>query len=333
MNISDVARKAGVSKSTVSKVMNHYKGVSEETKQKVLAAVEGSTYTPNVFAKSLTTGKSNLIGLFMSDDLLESFITHIYWSEVVSGIREALVKEKYHVLMFAASPDEDFLKHATEYRVDGVIMLGDYPQPAIVQSLLDSGVPCIVFDRNLAGRRTGYVSSDDEGGAIMAVRHLLEEGRTKIAHISGPGWSYESAKRLETYKHTLAEAGLPVLPEYILEGEYSVDSGIAEGHRLLSLQNPPDAVFCAADTIAAGVIQAAKERQVKVPEQLMVVGYDDLPLCEYVNPTLTSIRQERRWMGKIAAEAVLEMIANPDSEPADHRTQVTLIPRGSTGKP
>jgi LacI family transcriptional regulator len=329
VNISDVAQKAGVAKSTVSKVLNNYKGVSEETKRKVMAAIESSTYTPSVFAKSLTTGKSNLIGLFMSDDLLESFIVHLYWSEVVSGIREALVKEKYHVLMFAASPDEDFLKFATEYKVDGVIMLGDYPEPAYVRSLLDSGIPCVVFDRKLFGTRVGYVSSDDVRGAELAVRHLIGQGHRRIAHISGPSWSFESAKRMQTYRRVMKEEDLPVPDNYVLVGEYSVESGAEQGRRLLTLPEPPTAVFCAADTIAAGIIQAAKELEVAVPQQLMVVGYDDLQLCQYLQPPLASIRQERGLMGNIAANTVLAMIRDAELPPPDYHVEVNLIVRES----
>jgi len=333
VNISDVAKKAGVSKSTVSKVLNNYKGVSEETRRKVREAIESTTYTPNVFAKSLTTGKSNLIGLFVSEDLLESFIVHVYWSEVVSGIREALVKEKYHVLMFAASPDEDFLRFAKEYKVDGVIMLGDYPEPASVQNLLDSGIPCVAFDRNLTGRRVGYVSSDDARGSELAVRHLIDQGHRRIAHISGPNWSFESAKRMSTYRRVMEEARLPVPDEYVLAGEYSMESGMEMGRRLLSLPEPPTAVFCAADTIAAGVIQAAKERRIGIPDPFMVVGYDDLPLCEYLQPPLATIRQERRAMGHIAAEAVLAMIRDAELPPPDHAVDVKLIVRDSARRP
>jgi len=333
MNISDIAKKAGVAKSTVSKVLNNYKGVSEETRRKVLAAIESSTYTPSALAKSLTTGRSNLIGLFVSEDLLESFIVHAYWSEIVAGIREALVKDKYHVLMFAASPDEDFLKFAQEYRVDGVIMLGDYPEPAQVRNLLNSGVPCVVFDRNLSGRRVGYVSSNDVRGAELAVRHLIGQGHRRIAHISGPSWSYESAKRMQTYRRVMEEHHLPVPDSYVCIGEYSVESGVELGRRLLALPEPPTAVFCAADTIAAGVIQAAKECGVDVPRQLMVVGYDDLPLCEYLQPPLASIRQERKAMGHIAAASVLAMIRDKELPPPDHHVNVRLIVRESARLP
>src|SRR5690606_1901538 len=214
------------------------------------------------------------------------------------------------------------------HNVDGVVLIDSGTWDASLQRLADSKIPCVTLDRPAAGPRTTYVTSDNVGGARLAVRHLYARGRRTIATIAGPIRTRPGAERLRGYIGELERLGLPHRPELIVEGDFYLSGGYAAMRRLLELPERPDAVFVAGDEMALGAMRAIGEAGLKVPEDIALVGFDDLEVAALVQPGLTTIAQDKAGFGTAAAAAVLAMINGGGSPPRILPT--TLIVRGSS---
>jgi LacI family transcriptional regulator len=257
---------------------------------------------------------------------------------VLAGLKHFLGAEGYDLLLFSSEePNAEgglhsYARRARHHRVDGVVVLalddGDDPE---VQKLLDAKTPMIAVDLVVAGDAASYVASDNLGGARMAVRHLHDLGHERIATIVGLAHTKPAADRLLGYRAEIQELGLPQRPEYEAPGDFYFDSGEAAMRHLLALKEPPTAVFAASDMMAVGAIKAIEDAGLRCPDDIAVVGFDDIQLAELVSPALTTISQDKRALGVAAARSLVQLIDDADAAPHVSVLPVDLVVRQSCG--
>ena len=338
VSIREVAKSSGVSVATVSRVFNGYADVSAETRQRVLAAARKLDYTPNSAARRLVKRRSQLIGVILFTGQEHPDLQHPFFLEVLVGLKHSLGADGYDVLLFATEQPgttpgpHAYARRARHHGVDGVVVLAvdDAEEPEL-QKLLAAGTPVVAVDLPLSGERASYVASDNLGGARLAVRHLHRLGHTRIATIAGLAHTKPAADRLLGYRAEIQELGLPSRPEYEAPGDFYFDTGEGAMRHLLALAEPPTAVFAASDMMAVGAIKAVVEAGLRVPEDIAVVGFDDIQLAELVSPALTTVRQDKRALGMAAARSLVQLIDEPGTAPHVSVLPVELVVRRSCG--
>jgi LacI family transcriptional regulator len=267
-------------------------------------------------------------------------VKHPFFSGAFLGIRNRLVAGGCDLLFCATPPSQlgapvrtAAVKRTIERGVDGLIIWGLGTRDPEVATILESGVPAVFIDHDQIGARVGYVMSANVEAMGNVVHHLYENGRRRIAHITGLSNTRPGPDRLLGYRSELAKLGLPTRPEYVEEGDYYHRSGYEASKRLLALPEPPDAITCASDVMAIGAMVAVAEAGLRVPEDIAVTGFDDAPFAATVMPSLTTVRQDAIGMGTAAAEAILLMLERPDEPPPTLVLPAELIIRESSGPP
>ncbi|MFZ5817060.1 MAG: LacI family DNA-binding transcriptional regulator [Bacillota bacterium] len=333
--IRDLARRAGVSVATISRVLNNYPDVSEETKQRVLRLVSELDYRPSNAARSLVTRRSNVIGVFFLRDHENMVVIHPFFQEVLVGFKRAVGQAGFDMLFFTSQKpgDTDFsyTKRCLQHQVDGVVLMGVERHDPGVTELAASGIPCIAVDVDVLGRRAGYVMSDNQSGARRAVEHLQSLGHRRIALINGIANSRVGHDRFVGYCDALARAGIPYRSEYVRDYDFTWEHGYQAMQELLELPEPPTAIFAAADYTAMGAIKAIHERGLRIPQDVALVGFDDIQVASMVHPALTTIRQDKEALGRAAGEALVRLIENPDASPPIITLPTELVIRESCG--
>lgn len=331
VTIKDVARAAGVGQATVSRVLNGSGPVGQETRERVLAACRALGYVPNGPARSLVNRATGTVGLIIPD------ITNPFFPAVTRGVEDAASQAGYTV--FLCNTDNDSAMEETDVRklrercVDGIIFVGSQARRSRLERLLQDGIPVVVTDREVSDLDADSVLVDNAAGASAAVSHLVELGHTRIAHAAGHRETPTGQDRCTGYRSALEQAGLPVDESLIVWGEFNVESGIRAGQVLLGRSPRPTAIFAANDMIALGVIRAAREAGLAVPQDLSVVGFDDIPMAALVSPPLTTVRQPAYEMGWLAMRMLLERIeGRVTGGGRRHLFRPELILRGSTRK-
>ncbi len=329
VTIRDVARRAGVGVATVSRVLNGTGYVKAETRERVLAAAAELGYVPSQLARGLVRRLSGTVGLVVPD------ITNPFFPLITRGVEDAASEAEYTV--FLCNSDNDPALEANdvqklrERRVDGVIFVGTTERRELVDRLLADGIPVVVMDRQLDHTEVDTVLVDNLAGARAACRHLIELGHRRIAHAAGHQSTRTGQDRCQGYRVALEEAGLAYDPACVVWGDFTYESGYRAGQVLLGRSPRPTAVFAGNDLIALGVIRAAEEAGLAVPDDLSVVGFDDIQMAALVRPGLTTVRQPAREMGRMAMVMLLERIRGEAAGPG--RRQVyrpELIVRGTT---
>jgi LacI family transcriptional regulator len=336
--IREVAELSGVSVSTVSRVFNGYGDVSSATRERVLAMARALDYAPSAAARTLVRRRSQLIGVVLFTGHEHPDIGHPFFQDVLVGLKRGIGARGYDVLLFAteqpgSSRDgaHSYLRRARHHHVDGIVLMGvDRDDPEVLK-LVEAGIPLIGVDLDVTGAKATHVASDSVGGARLAVRHLHALGHRRIATIAGPQDSKPGADRLVGFRAELHALGLEARPEYERIGDFYTESGERATRALLALPDPPTAVFAAADLMAVGAMKAAREAGLRVPQDLAVVGFDDIQLASLIDPPLTTIRQDKVGVGQAAARALLEQVENPESAPAALTLPVELVVRASCG--
>jgi LacI family transcriptional regulator len=257
---------------------------------------------------------------------------------VLVGLKHGIGAGEYDVLLFATDrPESDgngarsYLGRARHHRVDGVVLMGVDREDPEVAKLVEADIPIVGVDLDVTGANATHVSSDNVGGARLAVRHLYGLGHRRIATIAGPENHKPGADRLVGFRAELQALGIERRPEYELIGDWYTESGERAMQALLALPEPPTAVFAAADLMAVGAMKAARDAGLDVPADLAVVGFDDIQLASLLHPALTTIHQDKVGLGRAAARAILEQIENPEMTPAALTLPVELIIRASCG--
>ncbi|EDL62521.1 LacI family DNA-binding transcriptional regulator, partial [Bacillus sp. SG-1] len=311
LTIRDIAKMAGVSPATVSKIINNYGGISEATRQKVFKIIEETKYQPNFSAKSLATKKSNLIGLIYAGKINVDF-THPFFNEVVNAFKKAVGTLGYDLLLFSNEQfykgESKYLERCKHFHVDGcLIIAGDEIEEAI-EEIVNSDIPCIGVDLQLEGPRSSYVMTDNIKIGSKVVEHLYLNQIRKVAYIGGKQDSLIASIRNKGFMDGMNQFGLPIHDEWIRYGDFFEESGYRSMKEILQAEELPQAVFAASDMMALGALKAIKERGLSVPDDIQLIGCDDIESCRYSDPQLTTVKQDKQKLGKLAAYMLDDLI-------------------------
>ena len=326
--IRDVAREAGVSVATVSHVINGTRPVAPETAARVRRTMEALDYHPNAVAQSLRTRKTHAIGAVVSD------ITNPFFATLVRGAEDAAIEAGYSLIVCNSdeSPEKEdrYVRLLRRRQLDGLLIspVGDGSGKA-VQELPQWKVPFVFIDRRAKGINADAVLSDNIGGAYQATKHLIERGHRRIGIILGIKGATTTEERLAGYQKALEEVGLPFSNELVTYGGYRVEGGRKMTEKLLSLPEPPTAIFSMNNLMTVGVLKVLAQRQIVIPHDMAVVSFDDLDLGELFQPPLTAVNQNPYEIGKIAMGILLSRFSGED-EREEIRVPVELKIRGST---
>jgi LacI family transcriptional regulator len=287
---SDVAKLAGVSQSMVSYILNENTNlkISKETRQRVFEAMTRLGYVPNNLARSLRSGQTQTVGLVVPDN------SNPFFAEIARQIEDLVFERGFSLIL--CNTDGDAHKESTYVdvlltkQVDGVILISANGSTASLEHLQQSGIPYVLTDRNIEGVHADLVLVDNLVGGYLATRYLVELGMRRIACISGPVRT-SSGDRVKGYEKALAEAGIDLDPSLIVASTYTIEGGIASMNSLLDSGPAPDGLFACNDMIALGAMRAAREHGLRVPQDLSVVGFDDIVLAHAIEPQLTTISQ------------------------------------------
>jgi LacI family transcriptional regulator len=331
--LEEVARLAGVSRSTVSRVVNEQPNVRPSTKERVWEAIRQSGYQPNVVARSLVTNRTQIIGFVIAEAVTKVFADP-FFALLLRGATEVCNSRHYQLLLslFTNPQDQeqDCERVLSSGYLDGVIVASSLMNDPLIPSVLRRGIPLVSIGR-YSGEQAHYVDSDNVDGARMAVEHLIRLGHRNIATITGRLRMNVGQDRLEGYRQALNAHGLDVRDELVVEGDFTEYSGMVAMQRLLSFS--PSAVFAANDVMAIGALKALRAAKLRVPQDIALVGFDDIPLSSVVEPELTTVRQPIERMGLVAVELLLDMIDNPSDDVSSRKIilPTELVVRASCG--
>lgn len=332
--LKEVAKKAKVSITTVSRVMNDAAKVNPETRERVERAMRVLGYQPSRVAQRLrtTNGRSKLLGLIIPD------IQNPFYSNIVRGIEDVAYGKDYAVILCNSdensSKEKFYLDVLQSESVDGVILPPIHQHGKMMEGLIDSGIPIVCVDRKLAQSTLDTVVIDNEKGGYLAVSHLLEQGHQRIAILTSSPQFSSFEERQKGYEKALTEAGIEIDRDLIREGDpRSSEDARQITHEILKLNPAPTAIFATNNLMTLGVLEAVNEQHLKIPRNISVIGFDDMPWAKAISPPLSVIKQPAYEMGRRAAELFFQRIEDPGREPVQVIMEPKLIVRKSTGKP
>lgn len=324
--LSDVAEAAGVSPTAVSRYLNNRIDLPQATRERIDAAIAKLNYRPNLLAKRLSTGRAEAISLVTPE------IANPFFAELAGAIEAEAQAHGYAVYMTSTRGDLareiDAIQRLQDQHVDGLIMMTNRPDDGTLAALLSRHQNVVLLDEDIPGVSVPRVFVENEQGSYLATRHLIEAGHREIAIVSGPQSLMSVGERLAGFERAMDEAGLVVRAGWVLLGDYSREYGRAAAGQLLGGLHRPTAVVACSDYIAIGILQATRLAGLDVPRDLSLVGFDDMPFAELVDPPLTTVRQPIADMGRAAFGSLLALINKTDAE-AHTRLPVELIIRKS----
>jgi len=338
ISLIDVAKQAGVSRSTVSRVVNNDEYVSDDTRRVVQAAIKELGYVPNVAARSLRTQRTQVIAVVMPDPLSHIFSTDNphYYSALIQAISQVSQAQDYAMLLWVGPLDgerEQYYENILKKRImDGLIIAASVEDEFFfVDELLSLQMPFVVIGRPMThADQVSYVSIDNVQAAEQGVDFLVRQGYRRIAKIAGNWNNADSRERVEGYKHALQQHGLPVNPDLIKIDTFSRQAGYRQMHALLAEGRDIDAVFAGSDIIALGALDALNEVGLKVPHDIALLGFDDIPDAAKIEPPLTTIRQSITGKAERATQLLLNMIEGRVAAPKRVLLPTELVQRAST---
>lgn len=323
--IVDIARESGVSLSTVSRVLNGYEFVKESTRQRVLETAERLGYVANLTARSLAGGRSQIIGVLVPG------LDNSYIGEILRGIDEELAHVHYDVMLYTTHRYRDkeayYVKAITNSLIDGLLVLVPLIPDEYLNALPRADFPHVMIDQ--ADARSDSVVATNWQGAYDATRYLIELGHRRIGFITGQMQLSSAIERLEGYKNALIDHNIPVDHALIVNGDFQPKSGYAAAHQLLKLPSLPTAIFASNDLEAFGAIDALREHGLRIPDDVSIIGFDDIPHALMTYPKLTTVRQPLVQMGRMAVRLLLEQLDNPGRPPRCVTLATSLVIRDS----
>ncbi|MCK9222395.1 MAG: LacI family transcriptional regulator [Limnochordia bacterium] len=331
----EVARLAGVSGATVSRVFNNHPVVTDRTRKQVLEAARKLNYYPNSNGRRLVSSRTNTLVVMMPyvSDKVHIFYRH-YFAEILSGIAQVTNSRGYDMLVsfypIGESPAESCVKILMEKKADGALILGSWEDDSLLERLIDVQATFVLIGGVSKEQTISFIDGDHRQGARAVVDYLVGLGHRRICFVNGP-WEYSNSRdRQAGYIEGLEAAGIPVEPNLILTGRYSRTSGYQLVEQILS--RSPDAIFAANDRMAFGIYQGFRERQISIPEQYSLVGYDDSDLAGYMEPKLTTVSVPLYEMGLQGAEIVINQLEGTQHPPIQRLLPTELVIRGTVGR-
>ncbi|OES46640.1 LacI family DNA-binding transcriptional regulator [Domibacillus iocasae] len=333
LTIKDIAKMAGVSPGTVSKIINDYGGISSKTRKKVLDIIMETGYQPTFSAKSLATKKSNLIGLIYAGKVNVDF-AHPFFNEVVTTFKKTIGHLGYDILMFSNEQfhqgNENYWARCQHFQVDGCLLIAGEEIEDAIYELVSKDIPCIGIDMEIKGPRSSFVMTDNMNLSRKVVQHLYLNSVRKIGFIGGKRDSAIAILREKGFLQAMNQFGLKVNQDWIQYGDFHEESGYAAMKRILEQKNYPQAIFAASDMMALGALRAIKEHGLKVPQDIGLIGCDDIDTCRHSDPQLTTVKQDKERLGKLAAYMLNDLI-NGQSQLKPVFVDSELIVRESCG--
>lgn len=328
-SMNDVARRAGVSIATVSRVLNNSSSVNEETRLKILKAIKELKYQPSRVAKRLRSkgGPGNLLGVLIPD------IQNPFYVDVLRGIEDIAYKNNYVIIVCNFSQDEKkeamYLDILESEAIDGLIAAPASEDDVRVKKMVQSGLPVVCVDRGLNGIDVDVVWVNNDAGAFAAVDFLAKAGYKRIGHIAGLPTIPSSRLREAGYRRALAENNLPFDPQWLVYGNSTYESGVELADKLLSLPTPPDALFTGNNLITLGALETIHKRKLHIPNDVAIIGFDDMNWSNSLNPPLTAVRQPAYEIGQRAGELLIQRIRDPKRAPIQMTLNSELMVRES----
>ncbi|MCH1625449.1 LacI family DNA-binding transcriptional regulator [Ferdinandcohnia quinoae] len=329
VTIKDIAKLANVSHTTVSRALNNSPLIKEPTKRKILEIATQLNYTPNYNAKSLVMQKSHTIGLFftsISNGTSESFL-----ADTIKGVN-SVINENYNLFVRGIDDYEEY-SSINSQRFDGIILMSQSIEDnSFIYHVYEKGIPLVILNRHVDDEHTVNILSNDQEGSRHAVEYLIQNGHTRIAIIEGKKGFKSAQIRKEGYRNALIEHGIVIENEYCVEGNYDMESGYLAMEKLLSLKNPPTAVFCSNDNMAIGAMNAVFAKNLNVPNDLSVIGFDDIGFAQYTTPRLTTVKRPVEQISVKGARKLLSLISSEDHEGEKLFIHTELMVRESVKK-
>ncbi len=332
ISIKDVAREAGVSTTTVSYVLNQIKtqSISDETSQRVREAAARLGYVPNLNARSLTSRRTNLIGVVIpqTEPGREFMFDNPFYGALLSSLEVNARRAGYHLLLTGPTSGQSYINIARNRGIDGIVIVGSYPT-ASLDELHQLSIPVVLIDTYVKDKAFHVIGINDREGGQMATEYLISQGHRQIAIVCGDVQEHGVMRqRYLGYRDAIQKAGLPLRQEHVLTGDVSFASG-RKAARVLSKDLPDvTAVFCAADILGAGMVKGMRQEGKRVPEDLSVIGFDDLDLAQMCDPSLTTIHQDIAQKGEAAVRMILDSLdGNPTRQ--EEMVPMTLVVRDS----
>jgi LacI family transcriptional regulator, galactose operon repressor len=319
VTIREVAAQAGVSVATISRVLNGKGPVRETTSRRVMETAQAMHYAPHGVARSLSIRRTNTIGLLLPD------LHGEFFSEVIRGIDAEARRSGYHLLVSGFHSDRQEMVavfRAVRGRVDGLIVMSPDREAASLCSHLPAGFPVVLL--NSIADATRAITIDNYGGAHAMMQHLASLGHDRIAFIKGPEQNADAAERLRGYRDSVTES-------IEFDGDFGEETGHAAGARLLAMRHSPTAVFAANDAMAIGALSAFREAGARVPQDIGLVGFDDIPIARYITPPLTTVKVPISALGRRAFELLVHRLVSDDNDQRHEILPTTLVIRESCG--
>jgi LacI family transcriptional regulator len=325
---SDVARAAGVSSATVSRVLSGYEFVQEATRTRVLEAVERLGYVANLQARSLAGGRSQIVGLLVPN------LDIGYVGTITQRIDQELERANYDLILYTShrhpSKESFYVSAIASGFTDGMLLVAPQVPATYLDALREQNFPYVLIDQADATENSNVVEATNWQGAYEATHYLIQLGHTRIAFITGALNVRSAVDRLQGYQAALADCGLPFRKELVTEGDYQQRGGYEAAKSLLeSINPPPTAIFASNDLSAFGVMDAARECGFRIPDDISIIGFDDVPQAGHVYPKLTTVRQPLEQMGQVAVKMLLELIKDRSRPPQRVTLPTQLVIRDS----
>lgn len=311
VTIKDIAKLANVSHTTVSRALNDSPLIKPGTKKKILEIASQLNYTPNFNAKSLVMQKSYTIGLFLTS--ITNGTSSSFFVETVNGVNQ-IINQNYNLYIKGIDDISDYsmIHHK---RFDGIILMSQSEvDNDFIRYLQETKIPFVVLNRDVEDSSIINILSNDREGSKQAVRHLLQSGHRDIGLVEGIKGFKSTMERREGYLKALVDYNIPIKNEYIIQGNYDMESGYKAMEKFLSLEHPPTAVFCSNDDMAIGAINAAFAKDVLVPRDISIVGFDDIAFARYTNPSLTTVKKPIEKISSLGAKKILEMMNREETD-------------------
>ncbi|MGC9401137.1 substrate-binding domain-containing protein [Vibrio genomosp. F10] len=326
--MKDIAKLAGVSTSTVSHVINQSRYVSEEISQRVNDAARELNYAPSALARSLKMNRTKTIGMLVTTS------TNPFFGEVVKGVERSCYQQGYNLILCNTEGDSDRMKASIntllQKRVDGVILMCSTLEGQRVDVFERyPDIPVVVMDWGPMLFSSDKIQDNSLRGGYMATKYLIDAGHKNIGCITGPLNRYQAQMRYEGYKRALNEAGLDINPRWIVEADFECEGGYSAFNTMNNKGPLPSALFVSNDMMAMGVINAANEHNIKIPQDISIIGYDDIHIARFMTPSLTTVHQPKYRLGKAAVDTLLTKLEKNSNDTVVVQLEPTLVERKS----